>query len=39
MIEGKPAVAMGAMTFHNGDASFNTTGTCALCENVKVMVG
>jgi uncharacterized Zn-binding protein involved in type VI secretion len=39
MIEGKPAIAQGAMTFHNGDASFNTTGMCPMGENTKVMVG
>jgi hypothetical protein len=36
--EGKQAVAMGAMTFHNGDASFNTTGQCAMAAQTKVMV-
>jgi hypothetical protein len=39
MFEGKLAVAMGAMTFHNGDASFNTTGQCPLAAQTKVMVG
>jgi hypothetical protein len=38
MIENKPAVAMGAMTFHNGDASFNTNGQCPLAAQAKVMV-
>ncbi|MDR2405156.1 MAG: DUF4150 domain-containing protein [Deltaproteobacteria bacterium] len=38
-LEGKPAIAMGAMTFHNGDASFNTMGTCPMGQNTKVMVG
>jgi hypothetical protein len=38
LIEGKQAVAMGAMTFHNGDASFNTTGQCPLAAQAKVMV-
>jgi hypothetical protein len=38
LLENKPAVAMGAMTFHNGDAAFNTTGTCALAAQSKVMV-
>jgi uncharacterized Zn-binding protein involved in type VI secretion len=37
-VEGKPAVAMGAMTFHNGKSSFNTTGLCPLAAQVKVMV-
>ena len=39
MLEGKPATGMGAMTFHNGDASFNTTGSCPMGQNTKVMVG
>lgn len=39
MIEGKPAVSLGAMTFHNGDASFNTTGSCPLVSQSKVTVG
>ncbi|MDR1081459.1 MAG: DUF4150 domain-containing protein [Deltaproteobacteria bacterium] len=38
MIEGKPAVAMTAQTFHNGDASFNTTGICPMGQNAKVMI-
>ncbi|MDR2140830.1 MAG: DUF4150 domain-containing protein [Deltaproteobacteria bacterium] len=37
-IEGKQAVAMGAMTFHNGKSSFNTTGLCPLAAQAKVMV-
>jgi hypothetical protein len=37
-VENKMAVPMGAMTFHNGDASFNTTGTCPLAAQTKVMV-
>jgi hypothetical protein len=36
--EGKNAVAMGAMTFHNGDAVFNTTGMCSVAAQAKVMV-
>ena len=39
LVENKPAVAMGAMTFHNGDASFNTTGSAPLSAQTKVMVG
>jgi hypothetical protein len=38
MFEGKQAVSMGAMTFHNGDASFNTTGQCPMGAQTKVMV-
>ncbi|MDR2141041.1 MAG: DUF4150 domain-containing protein [Deltaproteobacteria bacterium] len=38
LIEGKQAVAMGAMTFHNGKAAFNTTGICPLAAQAKVMV-
>jgi hypothetical protein len=38
MLEGKPALSMGAQTFHNGDASFNTMGICAMPTQPKVMV-
>jgi uncharacterized Zn-binding protein involved in type VI secretion len=38
MVQGKPAVAMGAQTFHNGDASFNTMGMCPMGQNTKVIV-
>jgi hypothetical protein len=38
LLEGKPAVTMGAMTFHNGDACFNTTGQCPMGAQTKVMV-
>jgi hypothetical protein len=39
MLSGKPAVMMGAQTFHNGDASFNTMGSCPLGAQTKVMIG
>jgi hypothetical protein len=38
MVENKPAMPMGAMTFHNGDAAFNTTGVCPMSAQSKVMV-
>jgi hypothetical protein len=38
-LEGKQAVPMGCMTFHNGDASFNTMGQCPMAAQSKVMVG
>jgi hypothetical protein len=37
-LEGKMAVPMGCMTFHNGDACFNTTGQCPMAAQAKVMV-
>ncbi|MDR1872386.1 MAG: DUF4150 domain-containing protein [Deltaproteobacteria bacterium] len=37
-VEGKQAVPMGANTFHNGKASFNTTGMCPMAQQSKVMV-
>ncbi|MDR1578202.1 MAG: DUF4150 domain-containing protein [Deltaproteobacteria bacterium] len=37
-LEGKAAVAMGAMTFHNGKSCFNTTGMCPLAAQAKVQV-
>ncbi|MDR1085535.1 MAG: DUF4150 domain-containing protein [Deltaproteobacteria bacterium] len=36
-LEGKRAVSQGAMTFHNGDALFNTTGSCPMGAQVKVI--
>jgi hypothetical protein len=39
LLENKPAVAQGAMTFHNGDAAFNTNGSCPMGAQTKVMVG
>ena len=38
MFEGKPALPMGAATFQNGDASFNTTGMSSMPTQPKVMV-
>ncbi|MDR1395615.1 MAG: DUF4150 domain-containing protein [Deltaproteobacteria bacterium] len=38
-LEGKKAVSMMAMTNHNGDSSFNTTGMCPMGAQTKVMVG
>lgn len=39
LLENKPAVAMGAQTLHNGDASFNTVGLCPMGAQSKVMEG
>ena len=39
MFEGKPSLPMGAQTFHNGDASFNTTSMSAMPTQPKAMVG
>jgi hypothetical protein len=36
--EGKNAIAMGAMTTHNGDANFNTNGLCPTGQQTKVMI-
>jgi hypothetical protein len=38
MLEGKPAVAMGAQTQHNGEGAFNTMGQCPMAAQSKVMV-
>ncbi|MDR2349966.1 MAG: DUF4150 domain-containing protein [Deltaproteobacteria bacterium] len=39
MLEGKPALPMGAQSFHNGDACFNTNGLSGMPTQTKVMVG
>jgi hypothetical protein len=38
LFEGKPALPMGAQSFHNGDASFNTTGMSSMPTQSKVIV-
>ncbi|MDR2199229.1 MAG: DUF4150 domain-containing protein [Deltaproteobacteria bacterium] len=38
MIEGKPALPMGAQSMHNGDATFNTTGMASMPTQPVVMV-